>query len=361
MRLVETRNCPVCGGMEREPSTGMARKRLQGLHYIEHAAAGLGISVEEYVDRVRTYRCLSCDSHFCDPWLSPELASALFCADAPDHIAGWSHFEDWMHPTPNLTQVRNERLYLAVTRRIGAVTSYAELGCPFQGFLLQLKGYEAAPKQRVDLFAKALDRPPDVRWRKIVRIYHTAQRWCGRLAVLGFRARRFLRSAAGVKPKDLSQSTTSHSLSKAAMPLSFLPQHRCLLTQDTINGWGSNCVRYGVSCKYVAHRVLDADVIPLVEAQQNNFAFDLIGIFNSLDHIMSPLELLRTCLELTDHVLIVTHHATHAGKQHLFAFGEGFADWLNTSLKDVSAEDLGDEVDGEGCREYNCIFISRNR
>lgn len=362
MRLVEIKNCPVCGGTEREPSDGMTRRKLQGLHYIKHAAAALGISVEELVELVNTFRCLSCGSYFCDPWLSPEMASALFCASAPDHIVGWANFEHWLYPRRNnIIQTRNQRLYAAVTRKIGSLSSYAEFGCPFQGFLLQLTGYETTPGKRISLFAQALYREPDIRWTKITRIHNAAQRWCSRLAVLGLRVRAVLVALAVIKGVlNKRGKIADRQVEHEEIPVASLPKQRYLLTQDTTKGWGSNCVRYGASCQYFAHTVLGADVIPMDEAHRNGFPrFDLIGIFNILDHTTFPMDVIRKSLELTDHVLIVTHHATHAGKQHLFALSDDFAAWLNKSLEGISTEDLHNEVDVEGTCDYNYFLLSR--
>jgi len=302
MTLVDIARCPVCGGVERVESDGMSVRKLQGLHYLKHAAAGLGLSVEDFADRVKTFRCASCGSYFCDPWLSPELASSIFNAGAPDHIAGWAEFEHWLYPpSANLVQLRNRRLSAAVTRRIGAVSAYAEFGCPFQGLLLEFRGQETAPRERVSLFARMLQRPPDVRWTKIPRLHHAMQRWAGRLAVFALRLRAFKQGlvAAG-------KGRRAEPRNGAVLPS--LPARRYLLTEDTTRGWGSNCVRYGASCQYFAHTVLGADVIPLEEAHRTGAPkCNLIGLFNVLDHTAVPLDVLRRCLGLTDHILIASH------------------------------------------------------
>lgn len=360
-KLVGTRFCPVCGGSEREASNGMSSRT--GFQYLRHAAAPLGVSVEDLVRRAKVYKCKSCGSFFCDPWLGPELASSLFCAGAPDHMVGWADFEHWLHRRRNLNifQVRNQRLYAVLAGRLGAVSSYAELGCPFQGFLLQLKGYETTPRERIRLFAKALNREPDVRWTKIARIYNAALRWCGRLVVISFRIQTVLASlAAHRKIPDKQGKIAARQDNHEEVPVSSLPKSRYLLTQDSAMGWGSNCVRFGASCRYFAHTVLGADVIPIGETHQNGFPkLDLVGIFNSLDHTTAPLEVIRRSLELAKHVLIVTHHASHAGKQHLFAFGDNFSTWLNRVLEGISVEDLRREVDVEGHGDYSYILLSR--
>ena len=146
------------------------------------------------------------------------------------------------------------------------------------------------------------------------------------------------------------------------VPVVTLPRHRYLLTQENTNGWGNNCVRYGASCRYFAHTMCDANVIPINELihQNGSQRFDLIGIFNTLDHTMFPLDVLNKTLELSDHVLVKTHASTLAGKQHLYSFGDDFVAWLNRSLDGISAVDLNSEVDAEDIHSYNYILLSRN-
>lgn len=344
VKLVGIKKCPVCGGVDREISNGMSSEN--GLHYLKHAAAALGLSVEDMVARAKVYRCLSCGSYFCDPWLSPELASLLFCAGSPDHIAGWANFESWLPRNRNLTG----RLYSIVTRRIGPISTYAEFGCPFQGFLLQFKEYETSPSERISLFARALNRQPDVRWSRIPRFYNRVQCWCGRLAVLAFRFIALLASWQGHIRRDNDVRVVTP------------PRHRYLLTQENTNGWGSNCVRYGASCRYFAHTMCDASVIPINELiyQNGSQRFDLIGIFNTLDHTMFPLDLLKKALELSDYILVVGHTGTGAGKQHLFSFCDDCVAWLNRELDGISAVDLNSEIDPEGIDNNHYILVSRN-
>lgn len=353
IKLIETKNCPVCGGKDREKANGMSPKT--GYHYLKHAASSLQISFENLIESMQVNKCKDCGSYFCDPWFSPELASALFCASAPDHIAGWGSFEHWLHPRRSLNrdQARNQRLYSIVTERIGPISSYAEFGCPFQGFLLQLKEEETNASERVNLFSRALYREPDVRWTMITRIYHNAQRLCNILVVLYLRIRLVL--AALPRPTKAKGRQGNEGILVPSPP-----RLRYLLTEDTTKGWGSNCVRYGASCRYFANMTLGASVIPLNEIQPNGFPrFDLIGIFNSLDHTTYPLDVIRKSLEHSERVLVVTHKASQAGKQHLYAFGDDFTNWLNKTLKGITAEDLQNDLDEELHRDYSCILLSK--
>lgn len=345
--LVATTTCPICGARDRDACDGMAARKTSGYHYLKHAAPQLNCSVEELVEQLSVYKCKTCGSFYCDPWLSPELASKVFCVGAPDHIAGWANFEHWLSSaTPNSVEVQNKLLYEWISGQIGAFHSYAEFGCPFQGFLLSMKGACTVPADRMRIFSRALHRAPDVRWTKVTRLYHWMDGWAKRLAVAYLRIRSW--------KERIAQTSTLHLISAP-------PMRRVFLTEGTTRGWGSNCVRYGASCQYFAQTVLDADVIPLSEALANPaYRFDLLGVFNNLDHTHEPLEVVRKALRLAPHVLIATHRASHAGRQHLYGFGDQFADYLNQALPGATARDLARENGlDQLSKEYSYILVSK--
>lgn len=347
--LIEVKACPVCGGTERQAQDGMARNKSAGFHYLKHAALHLGISVAELGARARVHKCLTCGSYYCDPWLSAALASQLFSASAPDHIAGWGNFEEWLsNATPNRVEARNRSLYALLSKRIGPIRAYAEFGCPFQGWLLLMKGAELAPRERICSISKAFQREPDVRWSKVTRIYHAAEVWARRLAVayLSIRARKESLRSKKTAPNPIQQP----------------PHERVFLTEDTTLGWGSNCVRYGASCRYFTNQVLGATVLPLAEVSTDTGSrFDVIGIFNNLDHTTKPMDVLRRCVRLANHVLVVTHHASHAGRQHLYAFGAEFPIWLRSAINGVDVLDLSGEQGFKNLpQDYSYILISKH-
>src|SRR3990170_1976914 len=116
MGLMRTQQCPVCGGTEREPAHAMSKS---GVQYLQRAADRLGVSVGDLIERAQVFKCVTCRSYFCDPWLSPEFASWLFCAATPDHIVGWEEFEFWVRNRKGRFELHNQRVYAAVTRRTG--------------------------------------------------------------------------------------------------------------------------------------------------------------------------------------------------------------------------------------------------
>jgi len=345
MGLMRTQQCPVCGGTEREPAHAMSKS---GVQYLQRAADRLGVSVGDLIERAQVFKCVTCRSYFCDPWLSPEFASWLFCAATPDHIVGWEEFEFWVRNRKGRFELHNQRVYAAVTRRTGPLRSYAEFGCPFQGFLLPLKAHEADPEARIRLFARALRRAPDVRWTRFTRLYNALEGFLRGALVLALRIRAILDRIIDRRRADASPEQISSR-----------PESLYLLTHDTTRAWSSNCTRYGASCKYFARTILDAHVIPMDEARGQGLTFDLVGVFNILDHTTFPSEVLRTLLDVSRHVLVVSHDARRAGKQHMFALGDDFAEWLRESITGVCVEDLRDEVDVGGASDYSYLLLTK--
>lgn len=346
--LVATASCPVCGGAGRERSDDMASQRgeaLQGRLYLKPAVAAVGITLDEFVALAETWRCTHCGNFYCDPWFAPEVVTRLFCSLTPDHLFAWGHFENWLHRDPPKRSA-TESLYEVVTKRVGPIGDYAEFTCPFQGFLQLFRGAEAGPRERLRLFSRALSRPRDPRWSSITRLYEFVARLDGWLMVQALRLRGLaVRLRGGNRAPGLD-------------PVA-LPRRRYLLTRDTSVGWGSNCVRYGGSCRYFAQKVLGAEVLPFDEADRRAPGrFHVLGIFNSLDHTTYPLEVLRRAVAIADHVLLVTHHATLAGKQHWYALGDDFPGWLRGALPGIAVTDLRREVAGDD-RSCNYILLSR--
>lgn len=351
MGLVAIIKCPVCGCSERLPaSDGIAsRRRDTGRYYLEHAARRLGVTLDQALDAINVFQCQGCKSYYCDPWLAPEVAAKIFTVDAPDHLAGWANFEHWLSsPHPNAVEAANYQLYRTLLKYLGKITSYAEYACPFQGFLLLFGRLESTPRQRVAAFSGAIHRRTDIRWTTGPRLHHAAQKLAHRLAVTYHQLR------------ALRHGDQPHS--EAALEL---PKKRQLLIEGNTTAWGNNCVRYGASCSYYAGKLLGADALPVHERlseveRQPELSADLLGIFNILDHTDHPITVIHNALKLARHVIVNTHHAAVAGKQHLFAFHESFPHWLESRLSGASVTDLTAEMLASGHRDYAYILISRD-
>ena len=334
--------CPVCGSVNRDADPGgmAAKKEDKGYHYIKYGASKLGISVKDFVRTAKVYRCRECRTRYCDPWFAPEVASSIFTTGAPDHMAGWAEYETWLSGS-RLTPVqkRNRRIAEIVESRLGDVSTYAEYGCPFQGLLLHYTGIQNLPPDRISRMVSAMKKERDLRRPRVARwvmeamqisrfiafIYHWCrymkESWISRLA-----------SSVGVNP----------------------PKKMWLLTKDSSTFWSNNCVRYGNSCRYFAAKSFNVSVLPLEEL---TVKVDLVGLFNVLDHTSEPLEVLKALFLRARAVLVVTHTAEQAGKQHLYAFADDFYVWLQSSLG-VTCEDLTAEISGSDMQDYNCTLIT---
>jgi hypothetical protein len=77
----------------------------------------------------------------------------------------------------------------------------------------------------------------------------------------------------------------------------------------------------GVQCRRVAEDVLACGAARLDELPPEK-SFDLIGVFNALDHYTRPIELLQELLTISKFVYIEGHGSADAGKQHPFLLSE---------------------------------------
>ncbi len=350
MSLVPITHCPVCCSADRLPaSDGIASRRKDtGRHYLVHAAERLGVTIDQALEAIRVYQCSRCRSYYCDPWLSPQIAAYIFTEGAPDHIAGWANFEHWLgSPQPNSVEAANNQLYRKLLKKIGPITSYAEYACPFQGFLLLFGRLETTPAMRVSAFSRAIHRRSDIRWTIGPRLHHAAQK-LAHWATIIYHQLRVMKHGQILPFESVVE----------------LPTTRRLLTQGSAKAWGSNCVRYGASCSYFASKLLGADVQPFDENLRHvdkcpDQAVDLLGIFDILDHTEDPMSVIINAMKIARHVVIVTHHAEVAGKQHLFAFHESFSSWLESTLNSARVTDLTPEMLASGHRDYIYLLISR--
>ena len=88
------------------------------------------------------------------------------------------------------------------------------------------------------------------------------------------------------------------------------------INNDEIEFWGSNCKFNGIMCKDVLTRTIDK--IEVVQIEKIKQRYDVIGIFNYIDHSQNPLELIEKAKKVTDRILLVTHSPNKSGPQHRY-------------------------------------------
>ena len=349
--LIRITKCPVCGGLERAiANDGIASIRKDsGKYYLEAAADRIGISINQLLEEIQVYQCFNCHTFFCDPWLNAGAATLIFTEESPDHIAGWANFEHWLSSSRlNSIEALNYSLYKSLIEKIGPISRYAEYGCPFQGFLLLFRRLELTPKQRVNMFSTAIHRNGGTRLTTGARLHNAAQRFANVLLIIYHRLR-LIKDSAILKIDRIES----------------LPATRQLLLRGSTKAWGNNCVRYTASCSFYTSKLLEADVLPfgmglLDLGKYSESTLDLVGIFNILDHTDDPLDIIATSLKIARHVIIVTHNADIAGKQHLFAFHKSFPVWLQSLITDARVTNLTYQMEKLGHHGYNCMLVSRS-
>ena len=353
-RLVSVPECPVCNSGIRNRVDKDKGILDGGNMYLKFIADKVGMSIGELSEEIKIYQCGECKSFWCDPWFDDSSSSQIFTQGSPDHPASWSSFEQWLCKPDHASTLANKRLYKILENRIGIISRYAEYGCPFNGFFLFFRGLEVNQHSRINIFSKAMKRSTDPRWSRMMRIHNKLNSLISRLTIGYFKLSLFKERG----------DITSPIFDKENIPV-----ERVLFTKGGVKSWGNNCVRYGGSCQYFSSKVLNTDIIPfdrgLNSIRKNTHPkYNLLGIFNMLDHTDEPLNIVRDSLVLAENVLIVSHTPNMSGRQHLFAFDNSFSKYLATILDDkFIVSDLTESV-YEGnpdayYKHHNYILISR--
>jgi len=79
-------------------------------------------------------------------------------------------------------------------------------------------------------------------------------------------------------------------------------------------------------------------------AIENNIRFDLIGFFNTLDHLDDPLIALKEALDLSKSVVVRIHPVNGGGAQHGYFLPSEFWSNLSSLIPQVSVTSLTEEV-----------------
>ena len=343
--------CPVCKEKKRSISNnGIAsRNNYTGWGYLKHIADKIGIKNEILFDTIKVYECKNCRSYYCDPWLSEKAENFLFEEASSDHIAGWSNFENWLNNS--FAGSGKEHLICKSLRKyIGNFDKYGEFACPFQGLFFAFAKTEMLKKNKRKIFYTSLIKHYDIRWTTIFKIYNLIHYLIILIICLLFEIK-FLIS------RILKKNTSLREVDE------FAPKEMYLIKDDSLAHWGVGCIRYGKNCSYFSSKLLNVTLLSygdqLIESKDKKFAkFDLISIFNILDHTREPKATVSNLLRMSKNLLIVTHAASLAGKQHKFAFGDSLPTWLAIQFKSHRVIDITREIYGNNFAKDNYVLIS---
>jgi PAS domain S-box-containing protein len=307
--LTRYQECPVCGQSE----ASRLSMSFQADRYVGSVARSLEISEEVLSDCLDGRMCSSCGATYFDPWFSVGLQRQLFDKLYPQHNVGWDLF--WsIIKDPSSVSARAD-LYQSFREIIPNLKTYGELGCPFTGLLpyLSVKEYTFKSKRFCDypgvyIFDSSIGLHPSVgRFRLVCdRLSNAFVRSLNRFHLL-----RIL-SLKRLIMRGLVRLAMAAPIDRETIQCYFI---RC----DSSIFWGKNCKSLTVDCETALQNVFGADIIGLEDIPVEKHHFDLIGIYNSIDHYKNPIQLLRRLFEFTDHIYLEGHHREASnGKQHFY-------------------------------------------
>lgn len=334
--LEHSETCPVCrastdSGYERPE----AFDRTSGHAYLKPLASTMGSDIAEIYESLKTFQCGVCGAVFFNPWFDQSARNLIFVQGHPVHNAGWRNlqerFEQGLNPS---LQIEPRLLMEAVNARVGEVRTYAELGCPFQGLLLHMAHDDSIGSISQEMSVFTSMRSHDYRrflppLRLFMRLGGIASYGARQLSIV----RRRRNKLRGRWYED-------------AFPEETLGVSRTFVPLQSSKFWGLNCSMFGDSCTALASRVLSASVVPYEQFSNSTVTYDLIGIFNVLDHQDDPLSLLRLCLSKCRAVVCLGHEAP-ISPQHQYGLGRTFFEMLSKNVGSCVVEELGREDSGD--------------
>lgn len=323
--------CPVCRGTSFCPSIP-ALMNQQHSHYERSWASHFGLTAEELFKGVSEILCTRCGCVFNSPYFEPYVEDKLYRDVTPRHRAGWQNWNALMSGSKPTSRSRH-KIADYLINRFPKVARYAEIGCPFQG-ILPLLSTESDRRAAIRRSATRGNTPGVALLSHLERFVHR------------------------VRYRDRSGDILSTSPNIDAK--SFWAPERFMISEPSGNRWQSGCIQSGASCLGVVGSLanvhsLSLDSLPsLVESRG---LLDLISVFESLDHVRFPIELLHILCKSTQRLLIVQHQASKANRQHGFGFTGKFLDYLVGEVQPQQVTDLsshfGNQVSFVWLLEFN--------
>jgi hypothetical protein len=277
----------------------------------------------------------------------------MFTVHFPDHGIGWSRILG----AERLTD-RESPAIISVVRRYLNFSHYAEVNCPMMGLLPQLIKNKNFSTNKNYSFNK--DQPIFFKHGRgaiwlVFQFFTGFFLFLERLRnksrhILSYNSKvainNFIYKHQSILPFSwITKTLTVGRASRKYEPKLSTVSHMnpevgtvSLLTIPTTQGWGNACVRFNASCYQLI------PPIPIEYAKTNELRFDLIGFFNTLDHLDDPLTVLKITLELSSAIIIRSHRYVKNGSQHALFFTETFWDNLDILIPNIKVIKLTDQA-----------------
>lgn len=327
--------CPVCRApLEDAVEHPEAFDRTSGQAYLKPLTDVVHLDLAEIYEEINSYLCQGCGSVFFNPWLNQAARNQVFIQGHPVHNVGWRSLQERFEQrlNPNL-QVSPDRLMQILRNRVGEINTYAEVGCPFQGLLMHMASDDAIG---------SLGRNPSVFTSMGPQGYRRFFPPLRLFMRVGGLAKFLARQLSLVRRwrNHLRRRWYPNSVPEAARGI-----ERTFIPLQSSKFWGLNCSMYGDSCGTIANRVLGATVVSYPQFSESLATFDVIGIFNVLDHQDDPLSLLRQCLSKSRAVICLGHEAP-ISPQHHYGLGRRFFESLEKTIGSCYIEELSSRDSG---------------
>lgn len=319
-------HCPVCKSRDRVRSDLESKGSN---FYLDALLKSAGIDVDSALARMTLWECGTCQTLWYDPWLKLDFIASGYGYLAGRHKFGWAALSAWVNGFPRPYVFSRRRIVNLLLALLPAFSRYAEVNCPFSGILFELQN------RRVPEFDKAL----------VTR----------KLSLLNKMYSPTSLNANYAESGKWSQLT----IPSPQGPLASL--ERVLIEAPSPMFWGRSCNFSGANCHALARDLIVDAVMDFDTAAAQNNPFDVIGLFQTLDHFVDPIKVLDTALSLSEIVVVDMHAWGRTGPQHFYNLGCGIGDILRTqgvSVVDISAYVTARGSHGDSDRYF---LLSRSR
>ncbi len=288
----------------------------EGSYYIDRIIKKINISKENFYKLCNVYLCSKCYCYSIHPWLTNSQSNIQFTTSISSHNAGWAQFEDSLAKSEAnyyLTHLNDAIKNILIKSN---VKTYAEVGCPFNGAFI-LQNYKRQQLIRDSYIEILKDKSSSL----ISKIYYFNNLPARYINTICIKLRFLYHNKKNKKNKKINY-------------LDLKGVKKYIIRIDTNLGWNYNCVKYDSTCYGFAAGLMDVEPVGLSLALEEKLKFDVIGVYNYLDHCDRPLKVLESLLALSSRLLISTHNEKNAGFQHAFAFTNNFFElFLREELK----------------------------
>lgn len=331
MVLVDSNCCPVCGKSIAECVPSQASfETTGGRAYLQSAADLGGVNLDDLTKKMFGFLCSSCGAEFQNPWLDIESRNNIFVQGHPVHNSGWRRLVERVERglLPDLNSDARDLLH-AIESRVGVVNTYAELGCPFQGLLLHWTQEES-----FRTWSKKTRRFTSMKREQFHRFLPSMRAFM-MLGIVATNMARYLMRLRNRRDRlrDRWQAPNSSDQRKPAS-IYFVPL-------QSSRFWGLNCSMFGDTCSAISREVSGSTVLPyeMFLGMAERHKFDLVGLFNVLDHQDDPIALLKRCISGARAVICTSHNAPFS-QQHHFGLGAEFFNKLPDTIGNCEVVDF---------------------